>query len=159
MRHPDVDSGFSVREDLDRRLDRCHELILASLEGLDDERARATLVPGRPSLLGIVRHTAYVEAVWFDQAVTGRELRDIGVSVATANSWRTRRSDTIVSVTRHCRLIHAASRDNLRPLALETVVHGRGPRTVLSLMTHVLEELSWNVGQLDILRAIAVSKQ
>jgi hypothetical protein len=101
MPHHDVDSGWTTRGDLDARIEQYRRLILQTLDGLTDEQACAITVLGRPSVLGVVRHTAFVEGVWFGEAVTGR-----------------------------------------------------GRRTVMSLFTHVLSELAWNTGQLDILRAI-----
>ncbi|WP_406246645.1 DUF664 domain-containing protein [Microbacterium sp. M] len=157
MDHHRADSSFTTRQDLDARLDLHRRLILSSLDGLSEQQARATPVAGRPSLLGVVRHTAYVEGVWFGEAITGRPRADLGLPVATANSWKTRRTDSIASVTELCERISEHSRSNLADLDLDDVVTGRSPRTVLSLYTHVLVELAWNTGQLDILRPLAES--
>lgn len=155
MHHHHADSGFTTRQDLDRRLEQHRRIILSSLDGLSEQQARATPVPGRPSLLGVVRHTAYVEGVWFGEAITGRPRAELGLPVATANSWKTRKTDSIASITGLCQRISEHSRSNLAGLDLDDVVTGRGPRTVLSLYTHVLVELAWNTGQLDILRPLA----
>lgn len=155
MDKDDIDSGFTTRQDFDRRIEQYRLLILSSLDGLSEQQARAVHVPGRPSLLGVVRHTAYVEGVWFGEAITGRPRTELGLPFATANSWKARKSDSIASVTEHCQEIHQHSRSNLAALDLADVVTGRSPRTVLSLYTHALSELAWNTGQLDILRALA----
>lgn len=155
MDHHHQDAGLSLRQDLDRRIEQHRRLILSSLDGLSEQQARATPVAGRPSLLGVVRHTAYVEGVWFGEAITGRPRAELGLPVATANSWKTRKADSIASVTELCERISAHSRSNLADLDLDDVVTGRGPRSVLSLYTHVLVELAWNTGQLDILRPLA----
>ncbi|MGO2931991.1 mycothiol transferase [Microbacterium sp.] len=157
MNHHHTDSAFTPREDFDARIEQYRRLILTSLDGLSDRQARATPAPGRPSLLGVVRHTAYVEGVWFGEAITGRPRAELGLPVATANSWKTRKADSILSVTEHCRQIHEHSRENLAGLDLADVVTGRSPRSILSLYTHVLSELAWNTGQLDILRSLAVT--
>lgn len=83
-----------------------------------------------------------------------RPRSGFGLPSSTANSWKARKVDTIESVSADCRRIHQHSRDKLAALGLDDVVTGRGRRTVLSLFTHVLSELAWNTGQLDILRAI-----
>lgn len=157
MDHHHTDSGFTTRQDVDARVEQHRRLILSSLEGLSEQQARATPARGKPSLLGVVRHTAYVEGVWFGEAITGRPRAELGLPVATANSWKTRKTDSIASVTDLCRRISEHSRSNLAGLDLADVVTGRGPRTVLSLYTHVLVELAWNTGQLDILRSLAVT--
>ncbi|MGM7698022.1 mycothiol transferase [Microbacterium sp. A84] len=155
MNQHHADSGFTTRQDFDRRIEQYRRLILSSLDGLSEQQARATPAPDRPSLLGVVRHTAYVEGVWFGEAITGRPRAELGLPVATANSWKTRKADSIASITQHSQQIHQHSRSNLAGLDLADVVTGRSPRTVLSLYTHVLSELAWNTGQLDILRSLA----
>lgn len=148
-----VDAGFTTRADLDARIDQYRRLILGSLDGLSEEQARVTVIRGRPSVLGTVRHTAFVEGVWFGEAITGHPRSELGLPVATANSWKTRKADTIGSVIEHCHRIHQHSRDHLAGLRLDDIVSGRTRRTVLSLYTHVLSEIAWNTGQLDILRS------
>lgn len=155
MNQHHADSGFTTRQDFDERIEQYRPLILGSLDGLTERQARATLAPGKPSLLGVVRHTAYVEGVWFGEAITGRPRAELGLPVATANSWKTRKTDSIASITEHCLQIHQHSRSNLAGLDLADVVNGRSSRTILSLYTHVLSELAWNTGQLDILRSLA----
>lgn len=76
-------------------------------------------------------------------------------AVSAAHSWKTRKADSILSVTDHCRQIHEHARENLAGLDLADVVTGRSPRSILSLYTHVLSELAWNTGQIDILRSLA----
>lgn len=143
---------FDLRTDLDRRLLQYRELIRTSLEGLTEEEARSVPVPGAPALLGVVRHTAYVEGVWFDERITGRPRAEIGLPVSTANSWKVRRSDSIASVSADCRRIHEIVDQNLAGRGLDAEVGSAG-RTLLSISVHVLSELGWNTGQLDILRA------
>ncbi|MDP3950615.1 DUF664 domain-containing protein [Microbacterium sp.] len=150
-----IDADLTTRQDLDRRIEQYRRLILSSLDGLSERQASATPAPGRPSVLGVVRHTAYVEGVWFGEAITGRPRAELDLPVATANSWKTRKTDSIASIADHCHQIHQHSRSNLAGLDLADVVSGRSPRTILSLYTHVLDELAWNTGQLDILRSLA----
>lgn len=160
MTHPpDVDSGVTTRGDLDNRLDEYRTMLIENLDGISDDDARAIIISGRPSLLGVVRHTAFVEGVWFDEAVTGRSRKAIGIPTSTANSWKVRKTDTVESVIKHHQRITDASRKNLADLDLTDVVTGRGPRTVLSLLTHVLSEIAWNTGQTDILRAALQHKR
>lgn len=154
-----VDSGVGILEDLERRLDEYRDLLLRSLDGLTEEEAATPLIAGRPSLLGIVRHTGFVQGVWLCEAVTGRTRQEIGIPVSTANSWKTRRTDTIRSVIAERRRIDELARLHIRGRGPESVVTGRGPRTVRSLLTHVLSELAWNTGQSDILRAAILARR
>lgn len=90
--------GHALREDLERRVDEYRELLLASVNGLGDDDAKAVVVPGQPCLLGILRHVAFVEGVWFEEALTGRSRKEIGMPVTVANSLKARAGDTVESV-------------------------------------------------------------
>ena len=49
--------------------------IVALLDGLTQEQARRQLVPSLTTLLGLVKHAAFAERVWFDVALAGRTAR------------------------------------------------------------------------------------
>ena len=53
-------------------LDEHRAALNGCLDGLTEEQARRRLVPSRTTLLGLVKHAAFVEKVWFDEAFTGR---------------------------------------------------------------------------------------
>lgn len=53
-------------------VDEHRQMLLASLDGLSEEKARARLVPSKTTLLGLVKHAVFVERVWFGEAVTGQ---------------------------------------------------------------------------------------
>jgi uncharacterized damage-inducible protein DinB len=118
----DHHAPFELRKDLDRRLAQYRELILGSLEGVSEDEARSSPVAGTPSLLGVVRHTAYVEGVWFDERITGRPRTEIGLPAATANSWKVRRTDSLASVAAECRRIQEIADRNLAERPLEAAV-------------------------------------
>lgn len=151
------DGGSSHRADLDRRLDEYRHLLEQQVADLSEDEARAPAVPGLPPILGLFRHTIFVEGVWFDEAVTGRTRHEIGIVTHTANSFKLRRSDTVASVTAEHRARTAQSRTLLAPLELHDTVHGRGHRTVESLLVHVLSELAWRAGQADVLRHVLLA--
>src|ERR1700741_1851208 len=68
------------------------------LDGLTEEQARRSLVPSRTTLLGLVKHAAFVEKVWFDEAVTCRSCAEIGIPAASDESFVLHDSDTIAAV-------------------------------------------------------------
>lgn len=51
--------------------DRHHELLIAALDGPNEEEVRLRLVPSKTTILGLVKHAAYAEQVWFGEALTG----------------------------------------------------------------------------------------
>ncbi|MCY7395013.1 MAG: DinB family protein [Nocardioides sp.] len=69
---PSAAQDPDLRARLDGLLDEHRAALHGSLDGLSEEQARRRLVPSRTTLLGLLKHAAYVEGVWFDQAITGR---------------------------------------------------------------------------------------
>ena len=144
---------------IDEQRNRLEELIdgyrLAlhdSLNDLTEEEARRRLVPSKTTLLGLVKHAAFVEGVWFDQAVTGRSYDDIGIARTVDGSFTLRRTDTIVAVQEAYRERWQQSRTNLDGVGLDETVDGRGERPVWALYLQVLRELAQHAGHADILR-------
>ncbi|MDN5855354.1 MAG: DinB family protein [Actinomycetia bacterium] len=122
------------------------------LDGLSEDEARRSLVPSRTTLLGLVKHVTYVEQVWFNQALTGRSLKDIGAPPTPDRSFILRKSDTIDSVRAAYAEACAESRRLAADFALENEVTGRGPRALWAIYTHMLRELAQHCGHADILR-------
>ncbi|WP_299057424.1 DinB family protein [uncultured Nocardioides sp.] len=137
---------------LDELLDEYRTHLLASLHGLTEEEARRRLVPSATTLLGLVKHVTYVERVWFDQAVTGAALRDLGVASTPTRSFALRKEDTIASVQEAYRAAGEDSRRRLADLEMDDEVTGKGSRTVWALRLQVLRELAHHSGHADILR-------
>lgn len=141
-----------LRIRLDELLDEYRQTLHHSLDDLTEEEARLRLVPSKTTLLGLVKHVTYVEGVWFDQAVTGRTYREIGVATSPDRSFTLRASDTIDSIREAYRLRCQASSAALAKLRLSDRVDGRGDRPVWALQLQVLRELAQHAGHADILR-------
>lgn len=146
--------GWTVdlRGRLDELVDGYRAALRGSLDGLDEEQARRRLVRSKTTLLGLVKHVTYVEGVWFDQAVTGRSYREIGIASTPDRSFTLTRADTIASVLDAHAERCDASRRTMAALALDDTVDGRGERTVWALYVQVLRELAQHAGHADILR-------
>jgi Protein of unknown function (DUF664) len=141
-----------LRQRLDELLDTYRNSLRDSLYGLSEGEARQNLVPSKTTLLGLVKHVTYVEGVWFDQVVTARTAKQIGIASSPDRSFTLTKTDTISSILaahqRRCEL----SRTTMSALALDDVVDGRGERTVWALYLQVLRELAHHSGHADILR-------
>ncbi|MFD7660624.1 DinB family protein [Actinosynnema sp. NPDC059797] len=124
------------------------------LDGLTEEQARRSLVASRTTLLGLVKHAAFVERVWFDEAVTGRSRAEIGIPATPDESFALTEEDSIESVRRDHREACAASRAATAGLGLDDVLPGnrRGPLPLRWVYLHVLRELAQHCGHADILR-------
>ena len=137
---------------VEQLIDEYRHALHDSLNALSEEEARRRLVPSKTTLLSLVKHASFVEAVWFDQAVTGRSSREIGIAATVAGSFTLRDTDTIASVQAEYRDRWAMSRGNLDGRPLDEVVEGRGARAVWALKLQVLRELAQHAGHADILR-------
>jgi hypothetical protein len=141
-----------LRGRLDELLDEYRDHLQHSLDGLTEDEARLKLVPSKTTLLGLLKHVTYVEGVWFDQAVTGRTHREIGIASTPDRSFTLHASDTIASIREGHRTRCEASRAALARLRLDDRVDGRGDRPVWALQLQVLRELAQHAGHADILR-------
>jgi hypothetical protein len=128
--------------------------VVALLEGLTEEQARARLVPSATTLLGIVKHCAFVERVWFHVSLAGRSRDDVGIPDAGEDSWLLEDGDTIASVLDDYRAAWAEADEIAAPYDLDDLaVHNRrGPLTLRWVYVHMVEELARHAGHGDILR-------
>jgi hypothetical protein len=140
-------------------LDRYRETILWKLDGLSTEQASRQLVPSATTLLGVVKHLAYVERWWFQMNFAGDRVtfpwpedepdQDIDFRVGT--------TDTIESIRALYEQQVARSRAVVAAASLEAM--GRGvdkvePRSLRWIMVHMIDETARHAGHADILREL-----
>jgi hypothetical protein len=137
-----------------------HRVSLNScLDGLSEEQVRRSLVPSRTTLLGLVKHAAFVEKVWFDEAVTRRPRAEIGIPATPDESFILHDGDTIDTVRQAHREACEASRRATSSMGLDDMLLGnrRGPLPLRWVYLHVLRELAQHCGHADILREQLIS--
>ncbi|MEJ8282151.1 DinB family protein [Pseudonocardia spirodelae] len=141
------------RTQLTAFLEQYRELLPGVLDGLTEEQARRRLVPSATTLLGLVKHVAFVETVWFGLAVTGATRAELGLPETVDESFALTDDDTVASVRRHYAQVCEHSRAAVAALGLDDTVTGRGyPITVRWLLLQVMRELAHHSGHADILR-------
>ena len=135
-------------------LDEHRAALGACLDGLTEEQARRSLVPSRTTLLGLVKHAAFVEKVWFDEAVTCRSRAEIGIPATPDESFILVDGDTIATVRQAHREACESSPRLASSLELDDIVRGtrRGPLPLRWVYLQVLRELAQHCGHADILR-------
>lgn len=128
--------------------------VVALLDGLTEEQARARLVPSATTLLGLVKHAVFVERVWFGEAVEGRSRSDLGIPVTPDESFELEEADTIASVLARYAAARADSTAAVAGLRLDDLVlhNRRGPLALRWVYLHLVRELSRHAGHGDILR-------
>jgi hypothetical protein len=147
-------TGQPARTQFEVFLEEHRGQLSCCLDGLTEEQARRSLVPSRTTLLGLVKHAAFVERVWFDEAVTCRPRAEIGIPATPDESFLLHDDDTIAAVRQAHREACEASRRATSSLGLDDMVHGnrRGPLPLRWVYLHVLRELAQHCGHADILR-------
>src|SRR4051812_40869578 len=143
-----------LRAQFEAFLDEHRRALHGCLDGLTEEQARRSLVPSRTTLLGLVKHAAFVEKGWFDEAVTCRPRAEIGIPATPDESFVLADDDTVDGVLRAHREACEASRRATAPLGLDDLLHGnrRGPVPLRWVYLHMLRELAQHCGHADILR-------
>ncbi|PRX50853.1 uncharacterized protein DUF664 [Prauserella shujinwangii] len=149
-----------IRAQFEAFLDAHRSALHSCLDGLSEEQVRRSLVPSRTTLLGLVKHAAFVEKVWFDEALTCRSRAEIGIPATPDESFVLDEDDTIATVRRAHREACEASRRATASLGLDDLVHGnrRGPLPLRWVYLHVLRELAQHCGHADILREQLLSE-
>ena len=144
-------------ETLSGFLDFQRATLLWKLEGLDDEQLRRPMVPSGTSLLGMVKHLAYVERGWFQQVWAGQEIAVPWTGEDPDADWRIEPDETTKDVLALYEGECARSREIVAAASSldEAVEHPRRQGWRMSrrwILTHMLEETARHVGQADILR-------
>jgi hypothetical protein len=152
--------GQPVQTQLEVFLDEHRAALNGCLDGLSEEQARRSLVASGTTLLGLVKHAAFVERVWLDEAITRRSRAEIGIPATPQESFVLEDADTIASVQRAHREACDASRMATSALGLDDIVHGnrRGPLPLRWVYLHMLRELAQHCGHADILREQLLSE-
>ena len=91
---PEPPSAGGEREMLAGFLDFHRATLLWKLEGLDDEQLRRAMVPSGTSLLGLVKHLAYVERSWFQGVWDGQEVSFPWTTEDPDADWRIEPGET-----------------------------------------------------------------
>jgi hypothetical protein len=147
-------TGAPLKVQFETFLDEHRAALHNCLEGLTEEQARRRLVPSQTTLLGLVKHAAYAEQVWFGEAVTGRSRQDMGLPPNAADAFILADEDTIESVRRaHDQACQSSRRATAR-LGLDDVLTGHrfGPLPLRWVYLHALREFAQHCGHADILR-------
>ena len=135
-------------------LDFHRATLLWKVDGLDDEQLRRPMVPSGTSLLGMVKHLAYVERWWFQEVWAGREVSYPWTDEDPDADWRVEPSET----TKEILELYRGECDRSREIvvaagSLDEVAHH--PRRELNrrwILVHMIEETARHNGQADILR-------
>ncbi len=142
---------------LEAFLDYNRATLLRKVSGLDEEALRRRLVPSETTLLGLVKHLAYVERWWFQAVFAGLKVE----LPPREDDWHFEPDETAQSIFTLFQSEVVISRQivagaNLDDLARGTgeVQRSRQPPSLRWIMVHMIEETARHNGHADILREL-----
>ena len=138
-------------------LDRYRETIVWKLEGVSTAEASRRLVPSASTLLGIVKHLAYVERSWFQLRFAGETVTFPWTKDEADKDldFRIDPGDTIENITAFYQQEIARSRAIVGPASLDDLARNmENPRSLRWIMIHMIEETARHAGHADILREL-----
>lgn len=137
-------------------VDYLREAIVIKATGLDDEALRRPMTPSDVSLLGIVKHLAYVERWWFAHVFAGLEVEFPWTDDDPDADWRIEPGDktaVILDVYRtECDRSRAITAES-QPGDLSARAGRAGePYSLRWIVAHMIEETGRHAGHADIIR-------
>jgi uncharacterized damage-inducible protein DinB len=130
-------------------------IMLWKLAGLDREQAVESTVPSGTSLLGLVKHMAWVERFWFVDFIGGASLDYPWSDEDPDADFRIEADETIESVSMlYVRAIAEASQaiDTTVDLDVTGTSAAAGTRSLRWVLVHMIEETARHAGHADIIR-------
>jgi uncharacterized damage-inducible protein DinB len=144
------------KETLRASLDRHRDAVVWKMEGLDDEQLRRQLVPSGTTMLGLVKHLAWVEYGWFCETF-GRDTpaREYVENDPDAD-LRIEADESTADVLAFYATARAAAGEVIEELPLEerTTAWFGDAVTMRWVLVHMIEETARHAGHLDILREL-----
>jgi uncharacterized damage-inducible protein DinB len=152
--HPPPKSTAPEREVLTTALQYLRDSLVRSCDGLSEEEVLRSPVASGTSLLWIVRHAAFAEAVWVLDRFAGVDRVPDGTDVLVPDASGGPEPAASVALFRATsarvdRVVAAASLDDrLTATATDAVVNLRW------ILVHLVEELARHAGHADIIREL-----
>lgn len=142
------------REQLTVFLDHQRGVMLRKVAGLDDALLRTPATPSNVTLLGMLKHLAYVERYWFRSVFAGEDVAFPWTDDDPDADWRPEPEDTVEQVAALYRDEIARARLIVAAASLDdTCVPERGRTNDLrGIMIHMIEETARHLGHADVIR-------
>jgi uncharacterized damage-inducible protein DinB len=134
-------------------LDHYRQIMLRLCEGVSEEDLRRPLVPSGTSLLGMIKHLAYVERAWFQEVIAG-EPENYPYADDDEGDLRIEPHETSAEIFDFYRAECQRSREILSAASLEDNAKrdDRAHYKVRWVVVHMIEETARHAGHADILR-------
>ncbi len=137
-------------------LDENRAVMVWKLDGLSEEDARRAMVDSGTSLLGVVKHLAWVERWWFSHVFAGEEVDFPWNDDDPDADFRIEDDESIASITSLYEDAVAHSNGIIAAADLDAVAarEVRGKRSLRWILGHMVEETARHAGHADIVREL-----
>jgi uncharacterized damage-inducible protein DinB len=140
---------------LEAFLDYHRATLLQKVSGVSDADLRRQLVPSLTTLLGLVKHLAYVERSWFQIVFAGEDLPVPWTKDDPDPDFRIASGETTEEILALYREQVARSRAITAAASLDDLARSPGRECTLRwIMVHMIEETARHNGHADILREL-----
>lgn len=136
-------------------IDQQRAAMLAICEGCSDEDLRRRFVSSESTILGIVKHLAYVERWWFQDRFAGRDCDYPWTDDDPDAEFRIESHETTEDVLELYRKECEESRRVAMAHDLDDRAARRPELTLRWVLDHMITETARHAGQADILRELA----
>jgi uncharacterized damage-inducible protein DinB len=151
---PDPPTAADEKTTLSSFLDWYRDNLVRKVEGLNRDEATRRLVPSMTTLLGIVKHLAYVERGWFQNTFLGLSLYRPDRDGDDDAEFRIEQDETVDGILALYQREVARSREIVAAASLDDRAQREDRRdfTLRWIVVHMIEETARHVGHADILR-------
>lgn len=150
-----VDPAFigSEMELLEGFLDYHRATLLWKIDGLSETDLRRSMTPSGVSLLGMVKHLAYVEQSWFASVFAGETVVFPWTDADPDADWRIEKDENADSVRALYHAATARSREIVARASLDDLAKKARDKVSLRwIMIHMIEETARHNGHADLMR-------
>jgi uncharacterized damage-inducible protein DinB len=134
------------------------ETLLWKCSGLTEEQLRWSPVPSGTCLLGILKHSVYVERWWISRYVGGLDVQGVSTAEDPDADWRIEPGESFDSIRDLYLAEGERSRDVLSSATWDQTPEDPTGRnrglTVGWILTHMVEEVGRHCGQADMIREL-----
>jgi uncharacterized damage-inducible protein DinB len=130
-------------------------IVLWKLDGLDKADASESTVPSGTSVLGLVKHLAWVERWWFVDFIGGSSPDYPWSDDDPDADFRVEESDSVESISElYANAVAEANEviDSATSLDVTGTSEGAGTRSLRWVIIHMIEETARHAGHADIIR-------
>jgi hypothetical protein len=130
------------------------------LEGVSEEDARRPMVDSGTTLLGLVKHLAWVERWWFEHNFAGKDVDFPWSDDDPDADFHIEDDETIADIVALYEEAVAESNGVIEVAELDelSAISTRGERSLRWIMGHMIEETARHAGHADIVRELIDGK-